>query len=86
LGTQWRDWHGNQQPIPSPLQVVARAFARLQEERHIADYDNHETWSTSDVQEVLDTAHAAFQNWQSIRADPMAGNYLLAMLLTKPRS
>jgi len=58
----------------------------LQDERHTADYDNHEQWSASDVQLMLDTAHSAFQDWQSICTDPMAGNYLVAMLLSKQRS
>jgi uncharacterized protein (UPF0332 family) len=82
----WRDWHGNQQHIPPALRQVASAFVDLQEERHTADYDNHEQWSATDVKEALNTTRSAFQNWQSIRTDPMAGNYLLAMLLNKQRS
>ena len=65
---------------------VAGAFVDLQEERHTADYDNHEQWSATDVEETLNITRSAFQNWQSIRTDPMAGNYLLAMLLSKQRS
>lgn len=61
------------------------AFVDLQEERHTADYDNHEQWSLTEVQAILNTAQTAFQDWQSIRADDMAGNYLLAMLLRKAR-
>src|ERR1019366_2869622 len=71
----WKDWHRQRQPVPQPLREVAQAFVWLQDERHTADYDNHETWSTTDVEELLDATHAAFQNWQSIRADPMAGNF-----------
>ena len=81
----WKDWHGNPQSVPPALQLVAGSFVRLQEDRHAADYDNHEPWLDSDVQEVLETAQAAFPNWLSIRADPMAGNYLLAMLLNRQR-
>jgi hypothetical protein len=81
----WEDWHGNQQLVPLALQRVARAFVDLQDERHTADYDNHEQWSPTDVQRTLGTARSAFQNWQSIRTDPMAGNYLLMMLLQKQR-
>jgi hypothetical protein len=54
-------------------------------ERHTADYNNHEQWTVTDVQQTLNTARSAFQHWYSIRADPMAGNYLLAMLLNKQR-
>lgn len=81
----WRDWHGIVQLVPPPLQRVARAFTRLQEERHAADYDNYEIWTTTDVQQILDITESAFQDWSSIRTDPMAGNYLLSMLLGKQR-
>ena len=82
----WQDWHGNRQAIPLAIQKVANAFVDLQEERHTADYDNHEQWSVTEVQAALNTARSASQQWQSIRGDPMAGNYLLAMLLNKQRS
>ena len=82
----WQDWHGNQQPVPLAIQKIASAFVDLQEERHTADYDNHEQWTVTEVQAALDTARSAFQQWQSIRTDPMAGNYLLAMLLNKQRA
>ena len=84
-GRTWLDWHGNQQPVPSTLQRVASAFVDLQEERHTADYDNSEQWSLTEVQAILNKARSAFQDWQSIRTDPMAGNYLLTKLLNKQR-
>jgi uncharacterized protein (UPF0332 family) len=77
----WLDWHGNQQQVPPELQYVARVFVDLQEDRLTADYDNHERWSLTEVQEALVAARAAFEKWRSVRSDPMAGNYLLAMLL-----
>ena len=80
---EWTDWHGNKQAIPSNLQRVARAFIDLQTERHSADYDNHEQWSATEVQTLLKSAQAAFDAWLTVRTDPMAGNYLLAMLLGK---
>jgi hypothetical protein len=83
--SSWPDWQGSQQQVPLALQRVASAFVELQEERHTADYDNHEQWSVTEVQTVLNTAHAAFQDWESIRDSAMAGNYLLAMLLRKQR-
>ena len=81
----WEDWHGSLQTVPQALRKVAQAFVVLQEERHTADYDNHLQWSPSDVQASLNRARSAFQDWESVRADSMAGNYLLAMLLPKPR-
>ncbi len=73
----WRDWHGQRQAVPQALQQVASAFVDLQEDRHAADYDNHEQWSAIEVQEILNAARSAFRNWESIRNHPMAGNYLL---------
>jgi hypothetical protein len=81
----WTDWHGTVQPVPPALRNVARTFIELQEERHTADYNNHELWAFADVETLLDTAAAAFQDWVSVRTDPMAGNYLLSMVLGKPR-
>ena len=85
-GPIWKDWHGKQQPVPAALRNVAKAFVRLQDERHTADYDNHRQWTTRDVKATLNLVSTAFQDWQSIRNDPMAGNYLLAMIVKKPRS
>jgi|GEM_PF-1628274 len=84
-GAQWQDWHGSQQTVPPPLRRVAQAFIDLQEERHLADYNNHEQWTVTEVQAILNTARSAFEDWLSIRTDPMAGNYLLSMLLGKRR-
>ena len=81
----WEDWHGDGRAIPSAIQEIAAAFVNLQEERQAADYDNHEHWTATDVETILKITHLAFQNWDSVRTDPMAGNYLLAMLLSKQR-
>ena len=45
----WQDWHRRQLPVPSALRNVASAFVDLQELRHTADYNNHETWNGPDV-------------------------------------
>ena len=84
-GPVWQDWHGLVRPMPPALRRVAAAFAELQEERHTADYNNHEQWRSIEVQTLLSMTGGAFQDWESIRADPMAGNYLLAMLLPRQR-
>jgi hypothetical protein len=84
-GSKWVDWHGVEQSVPMELQRVAMAFVELQEDRNLADYNNHETWSVTDVTTVLNTATAAFSQWDFIRTDPMACNYLIAMLLGKQR-
>ena len=84
-GPQWRDWHGSLQLVPPEIRRVAQAFIDLQEERQLADYDNQLEWTISDVQSVLETATSAVQDWLSIRANPMAGDYLLSMVLGKRR-
>lgn len=81
----WKDWHDVLQPIPAPLQIVAGAFVQLQEERQDADYNNHEHWTLTDVQDLLNTATDEFAYWLDIRTHPMAGNYLLSMLLGRQR-
>jgi hypothetical protein len=42
----WQDWQGLVRPVAPALRRVAAAFAELQEERHTADYNNHEQWSS----------------------------------------
>jgi len=66
VNQSWRDWHGIQQSVPVAIREIASAFIDLQDERHAADYDNHEQWRTLDVKEVLDLARSAFQRWHSI--------------------
>ena len=82
----WVDWHGKNQTVPVTLQSIAKAFLDLQRDRHDADYNSRKQWTIVEVQALLTTAESAFNNWLSIRTDPMAGNYLLAMLLGKRRS
>ena len=82
---QWQDWHGVSQAVPPALQRVAKSFFELQDERHTADYDNHKNWTLTEVEDLLDATAASFQDWQSVRTDPMAGDYLLSMLLGKSR-
>jgi hypothetical protein len=82
---QWRDWQGTLLMVPPGLKRVARSFVDLQEERHVADYDNHEHWTATEAKTLVNWARAAFQDWMSVRTDPIAGDYLLSMLLGKPR-
>ena len=81
----WRDWHGSLQVVPPEIRRVAQAFIDLQEDRQLADYDNHERWTVTDVQPLLEIATSAVQDWLTIRDTPMAGDYLLSMILGKRR-
>ena len=79
----WKDRRGNRQDVPLALQGVAQSFATLQDKRHSADYDNSKAWSPTHANEILELTRQAFEDWRVIREDPMAGNYLIAMLLGK---
>lgn len=68
----WEDWHGVIQAVPDEIRNVAKAFTKLQQQRHIADYDNYLLWSSTDVRTVLTTAASAFANWEGIREHPLA--------------
>ena len=82
---QWQDWHGVNQSVPSELQRVAKAFIELQDERHSADYDNHEQWTITEVRDILNMARAAFDEWLVVKSDPIAGNYVLSVLIGPQR-
>ncbi len=83
--TTWTNWHNQVETVPPKLQRVACAFLTLQDDRLSADYNNGVEWSVADVEAVLETTSYALADWAEVRDDPMAGNYLLAMLLGKPR-
>ena len=80
------DWNGSFQILPPSLRRFASAFADLQQTRHSADYNNIRVWGIAEVVEVLNAAEYAFHDWLAIRTDPMAGNFLLSMLLGKRRA
>ena len=81
----WTDWHGLPHAVPQALRRVARTFIELQARRLEADYNNSREWSATDVEDVLRAAEAAFEDWHSVRTHPLAGDYLLSMLIGKPR-
>jgi hypothetical protein len=51
----------------------------------MADYDNSKEWASTEVEARLDDARTAFRNWQKIQSDPVAHEYLLALLIGKKR-
>ena len=71
--------------VPDALERVTQAFLELQEQRHTADYDNFTFWSALRTRAMIDRARKAFQDWETIRHNPLAANYLLRMLVVKPR-
>jgi hypothetical protein len=80
-----KDFRSGSPKISKELETVASAFLRLQQNRHIADYDIARNWTRTDVGEVLVVAEDAFAAWKLIRTTEEAQDYLLDMFLPKGR-
>ncbi len=52
----------------------------LQNDRHIADYDNSKAWSYTEVENVIIRARDLYVKWLAIAKTPLAMAYLLDML------
>lgn len=63
------------------LRTVAKSFVELQERRHLADYDSALRLSRSDALRAVRVAEGAFQNWEAVRSQGIAKDYLLAFLI-----
>jgi hypothetical protein len=68
-------------PVPSDLEVVANAVIELQEARHEADYNVGARFSRLETKNLIGQAKAAFEAWKRVRTDPIAHNFLAALLL-----
>jgi hypothetical protein len=62
------------------LKSLARTFVRLQDSRHLADYDDSRKWSRTDALDHVDEAAGAFRIWRTIRNEAIAQDYLLSLL------
>jgi uncharacterized protein (UPF0332 family) len=78
-----RKFEGETAHIVADLKRVAGAFYRLQEFRHLADYDDAAKWSRIDALEAVELASAAFEAWQSIKEEKIAQDYLLQFLVQR---
>ena len=69
----------NPTPLEAALVDIATSFAQLQQSRRLADYDI--SWEIVDTKavDVFLLAQDTFAKWRSIRSEPAARNYLLAM-------
>ena len=70
-------------PIPSPLISIARSFARLQEERHKADYDVTYQFDRTGVQSLVREAGQLFTDWSTIRNSDNAHLFLASLMFWK---
>jgi uncharacterized protein (UPF0332 family) len=62
------------------LRTVAEAFTRLQEARHLADYDTSISYSRTTTLDLIDFAEEAFRAWQIVRSRDEANVFLAALL------
>lgn len=73
-------WSGE---IPKQLQDVAKTFQDLQVERHYADYKLNHQLKVSDVNKHVIRVQKAFQDWKTIKSEPIARIFLASLLLGK---
>jgi len=66
--------------LPTPLISVARGFARLQDERHRADYDLADQFDRSTVQTLVRDAEQVFRDWSTVRSTDEARVFLAALM------
>ena len=65
------------------LQAIARAFVRLQEQRHRADYDLSQPYSRTEAAELVELAGTAINDWGAVADDDSAHLYLVLLLTWK---
>jgi len=66
------------------LKTVAQSFVQLQDQRHIADYDNSTFWTSNEAVTEVTKAANAFAAWKSIQNENIAQDYLVSLLI-RPR-
>ena len=71
---------GEDRKVVASLRLVAKSFAELQENRHIADYDNTTFWIATDALTLVKSAERALAGWRTIRVELIAQDYLVALL------
>jgi uncharacterized protein (UPF0332 family) len=76
-----RSFPGSGPSAVSALRNVAKIFERLQQSRHKADYDNSTQWTRTSAVAEIDVVGEAFSDWQTIRHEPIAQDYLLSLLV-----
>ncbi len=72
---------GEDQSAVSSLRFVAEAFVQLQDQRHIADYDNGKIWANWEALEEFGRSQNAFEAWAKIKHTDIAQDYLVSLLI-----
>ncbi|HLN03323.1 MAG TPA: hypothetical protein VK335_28785 [Bryobacteraceae bacterium] len=74
---------GEDPKVVEALKAVAETFTQLQEKRHIADYDNTTSWTTTEALAQVKAAEQAFKRWKAIRNEHIAQAYLVSLIVKK---
>ena len=69
--------------MPPELIELSKAFIRLQDERHDADYDLSLTYSRNEADAIVSLAEQAFKDWTAVRTTPAAAIFLACFQLKK---
>ena len=62
------------------LQKVAHTFFQVQQQRHMADYDNSKDWTRTEVLTQIQLVEEAFDSWHQIRNHAFAQEFLISLL------
>lgn len=65
------------------LLTVVEAFVESQEARHKADYDSSDRWTRADALTRIDAVKEAFRSWTAVRAEKLAQEFLLSLLVKR---
>ena len=87
-----KDFSTRRPPLPgrelnvlTHLNTLTGTFVQMYQHRQVADYNNSQKWSRTDVLQKLSLVDAAFQSWHAIRNEPEAQNFLVTLLLKERR-
>jgi uncharacterized protein (UPF0332 family) len=72
--------------VPAELKQLATTFAELQEQRHDADYSRSRTFTKADARGFVKRVEEAVGLWRSVQTTPIAGPFLLLLLLGEPKA
>jgi len=74
---------GEDPSVVSDLRYVAKTFAQLQEQRHVADYDNAKFWTKTEALSQVASVQQAFPAWKRIAKESITQAYLISLLVRK---
>ena len=69
--------------LRTQLETIAKTFNELQQNRHIADYDNSFDWTKSNTEVFIVKVETAFSIWRETRTQREAQDFLLSLFLPK---